>query len=79
MVDFDAQASLSICSGLEPSDYENNIVSVIRDGLDVSECIVPLKDNLDIITSDIALAVQEMVLAIRIMRELVLQRALEKV
>ncbi len=79
MVDFDAQASLSICSGLEPYEYEKNIVSVIRDGLDVNECVVPLKDNLYIITSDIALAAQEMALVVRTMRELVLQKALEKV
>ncbi len=79
MVDFDAQASLSICSGLEPYEYEKNIVSVIRDGLDANECIVPLKDNLYIITSDIALAAQEMALVVRTMRELVLQKALEKV
>ena len=79
MVDFDAQASLSICSGLEPYEYEKNIVSVIRDGLDVNECVVPLKDNLYIITSDIALAAQEMALVVRTMRELVLQKALERV
>lgn len=79
MVDFDAQASLSICSGLEPYEHEKNIVSVIRDGLDVNECVVPLKDNLYIITSDIALAAQEMALVVRTMRELVLQKALEKV
>jgi len=79
MVDFDAQASLSICAGLEPYEYEKNIVSVIRDGLDVNECVVPLKDNLYIITSDIALAAQEMALVVRTMRELVLQKALEKV
>lgn len=79
MVDFDAQASLSICSGLEPYDYEKNIVSVIRDGLDVNECVVHLKDNLDIITSDISLAAQEMALVVRTMRELVLQKALDKI
>jgi len=79
MVDFDAQASLSICSGLEPYEYEKNIVSVIRDSLDVKECVVPLKDNLYIITSDIALAAQEMALVVRTMRELVLQKALEAV
>lgn len=79
MVDFDAQASLTICAGLEPYEHERNIVSVIRDGTDVSECVVPLKDNLYIVTSDIALAAQEMALVVRTMRELVLQKALEKV
>ncbi len=79
MVDFDAQASLTICAGLEPYDYEKNIVSVIRDGLNVNECIVPIKNNLYILTSEIGLAAQEMALVMRTMRELVLQKALNAV
>ena len=79
MVDFDAQASLTICAGLEPYDYERNIVSIIRDGLNVNECIVPIKNNLYILTSDIGLAAQEMALVVRTMRELVLQKALNAV
>ena len=79
MVDFDAQASLTICAGLEPYDYEKNIVSVIRDGLSVNECTVQIKDNLYILTSDIELAAQEMALVVRTMRELVLQKALNAV
>ena len=76
MIDFGAQASLTICAGLEPYEHENNIVSVIRDGLSVDECIVQLKENLYMVTSDIALAAQEMALVVRTMRELVLQKAL---
>lgn len=79
MIDFDAQASLTICAGLEPYDYEKNIVSVISNGLDINECTIPLKDNLYIVTSDIALAAQEMSLVVRTMRELVLQKALDEV
>lgn len=79
MIDFDAQASLTICAGLEPYEYEKNIVSVIRDGIDVSECVVQLKDNLYIVTSDIALAAQEMALVVRTMRELVLQKSLSNI
>lgn len=79
MIDFDAQASLTICSGLEPYEHEKNIVSVIRDGIDVSECVVQLKDNLYIVTSDIALAAQEMALVVRTMRELVLQKSLSNI
>lgn len=79
MIDFDAQASLTICAGLEPYEHENNIVSVIRDGIDVSECVVQLKDNLYIVTSDIALAAQEMALVVRTMRELVLQKSLSNI
>lgn len=79
MIDFDAQASLTICAGLEPYEYKKNIVSVIRDGIDVSECVVQLKDNLYIVTSDIALAAQEMALVVRTMRELVLQKSLSNI
>jgi len=79
MVDFDAQASLTICAGLEPYEHESNIVSVISDGRSVNECTVQLKDNLYIVTSDIGLAAQEMALVVRTMRELVLQKALNNV
>lgn len=79
IIDFDAQASLTICAGLEPYEYEKNIVSVIRDGLNIGECAVPLKDSLYIVTSDITLAAQEMALVVRTMRELVLQKALDSV
>lgn len=79
MIDFDAQASLTICAGLEPYEHKKNIVSVIRDGIDVSECVVKLKDNLYIVTSDIALAAQEMALVVRTMRELVLQKSLSNI
>lgn len=79
MIDFDAQASLTICAGLEPYEYKKNIVSVIRDGSNIGECAVSLKDNLYIVTSDITLAAQEMALVVRIMRELVLQKALDSV
>lgn len=41
MVDFDAQASLTICAGLEPHEHIRNIVSVIRDGVNIGECITP--------------------------------------
>jgi len=79
MVDFDAQASLTICAGLEPYEHESNIVSVISDGRSVYECTVQLKDNMYIVTSDIGLAAQEMALVVRTMRELVLQKALNNV
>lgn len=79
LVDFDAQASLTICAGLEPYDYEKNIISVIQDGAGIRDCVVPLRDNLDIVTSDIGLAAQEMALVVRTMRELVLQKALKGV
>lgn len=79
MVDFDAQASLTICAGLEPYEHESNIVSVISNGRSVNECTVQLKDNLYIVTSDIGLAAQEMALVVRTMRELVLQKALNNV
>lgn len=79
MVDFDAQASLTICANLEPYEQGKNIISVIRDGVSIRECIVSLRDKLDMVTSDIGLAAQEMALVVRTMRELVLQKALDGV
>lgn len=76
MIDFDAQASLTICAGLEPYDYQNNIVSVIKGCNEIEKCIVPIRDNLGLVTSDLELATQEMALTARTMRELVLHKAL---
>lgn len=51
MIDFDAQASLTIAAGLEPRQYPNNIIAVLRDMAPITECVAPVKENLDIITS----------------------------
>lgn len=80
MVDFDSQASLTISTGLEPFDYDKNIVSIMqKSGKSVKECIYELKENLHIITSSIELAQMEMELLSRASREKILDRALEPV
>lgn len=79
-MDLDSQAILTISTGLEPLDIENNIVSILtKNGKEVTECIQELQPNLDIITSIIDLAQLEMEMLLRASREKILDRALEPV
>lgn len=80
MVDLDSQASLTISTGLEPLDIENNVASLLgTHKIHVKDCIQPLNDNLHIITSIIDLAQLEMEMVSRISKEKILDRALEPV
>lgn len=80
MIDLDSQASLTISAGLEPFDYENTIVTILKkERSDIKTAIVPLTLNLDIVTSRLELAQLEMELIGRSMRETILRRALEPV
>lgn len=80
MVDLDPQASLTIYVGLEPYKYDKTIVDVLRNPRqNISECIVQLRENIDIITSRIELAGVENELLGRTLRELSLSKALDKV
>lgn len=80
MVDLDSQASLTISTGLEPLDIENNIVSILeKNGRTVKECIQEIQNNLHIVTSIIDLAQLEMEMLSRASREKILDRALEPV
>lgn len=77
MIDLDPQASLTICAGLEPFDYENTIVTVLKKERNrIEDSIVSLTLNMDIVTSRLELAQQEMELIGRSMRETILRRAL---
>ncbi len=79
LVDLDPQASLTICAGLEPYDYEANIITLLQGTQTPTACIQPIKDNLSIITSSIALASLEVGLVARTMRELILKKALKQI
>lgn len=80
MVDLDPQASLTIYAGLEPYEYEHTIVDVLKNPKQkIHECINPVRENLDIITSRIELASAESELLSRPARELILSRALTSV
>lgn len=77
MIDLDPQASLTIYAGLEPYEHEKTIVDVLRNQRQqISECIVQLRENMDIITSRIELSGTENELLSRTARELILSRAL---
>lgn len=80
MIDLDPQASLTIYAGLEPYEHEKTIVDILKNPRqDIKECIVQIRDTLDIITSRIELAGVENELLGRTARELTLSRALNKV
>lgn len=80
LVDLDSQASLTISVGLEPLEIEKNIVTILdKSSCDIRECIQPLNENLDIITSTIDLASREMEMLARASREKILDRALEPI
>ena len=80
MIDLDSQASLTISAGLEPFDYENTIVTVLKkERSNVEDSIISLSLNLDIVPSRLELAQLEMELIGRSMRETILRRALATV
>lgn len=80
MVDLDPQASLTIYTGLEPYEHNKTIVDVLKNSKqDIRQCIVPVRENMDIIPSRIELAGVEAELLSRTARELILSRAMEKV
>ncbi len=78
-VDADGQSSLTISFGKEPFDFEHSICDILkRDPIGIEECIYNIKDNLDIIPSNLFLASMELELTGRTAREQVLARALKK-
>lgn len=80
LLDLDSQASLTISTGIEPLDVEQNIINVLDKGkCDIRECIQKINDNLHIITSTIDLASLEMEMLSRASREKILDRALEPI
>lgn len=80
LIDLDSQASLTISVGLEPLDYEKNIVTILeKNKYEISECVQKLNENLHIITSTIDLAALEMAMLSRASREKILARALAPV
>ncbi len=77
MVDLDSQASLTISTGLEPLEIDDNVVSVLsKNGKGIKECVQQLTDNLHIVTSIIDLARLEVEMTSRTSRETILKRAL---
>ena len=80
IIDLDPQASLTISAGLEPLEQEQTIVTALKkERNNLKTSILPLMDNLDIVTSRPELAQLEMELIGRAVRETILKRALEPV
>jgi len=61
MIDYDSQASLTIYTGLEPLDFQDNNISVAMENNSIKKCIFPLEkiENLFIVPSIIDLASTE--------------------
>lgn len=80
LIDLDSQASLTICTGLEPLEMKRTIVDVLKkDRVPISECIERISNRLHIVTSIIDLAPMEMELLSRASREKILDRALQPI
>jgi len=80
IIDLDSQASLTISAGLEPFEYDDSIVKVLKkEGIPITQCKQKLQGNLDIVTSRLELAQLEMEMIGRPVRETILKRALEPV
>ncbi len=82
MIDLDPQDSLTILTGLEPYDFEeeNTICGILENPKkDIHRAIVNIKENLDIITSRIELSYVEVQLVSRRKTETYLKRALDQV
>ena len=62
LIDMDPQGSVGVSLGISG---EHTTAHVLRDGADPAHCVVPIRDNLDVITSDERLADVEIALARR--------------
>lgn len=81
MVDLDAQSSLTILSGFHPAKLGDKNMSSIMDkeGADIRNIIVALKDNLHIACAHPDLSVSQIVMVGRTDREHILKRVLKVV
>ena len=79
-IDFDPQASLTICMGKEPVDFEYTVCEIMqRNPIDIEKCICNISTNLDLLPSSLYLAAQELELTSRTARETILAKALRPI
>jgi len=81
IIDFDPQASLTICAGLDPYEIGTTVAESLRkQSRPMGECIVTLRDNLDIAPAREELAdVESYDMATRSRREGILGKAVESI
>jgi chromosome partitioning protein len=80
MVDFDPQASLTICQGIEPvelAEQKKSIYNVLMGSVDINEIIIKL-DNYYLAPSTIDLSAAEVELSSKIGKEYILLKNLKK-
>lgn len=78
MVDFDPQADLTFCTGLDRASFKSSMYEVLRGDVRATDACVPLScsDRLDVLPATFDLFVAEVDLAPQIGREYALARAL---
>jgi chromosome partitioning protein len=80
LVDMDPQSALSGAMGLESNNLSNTIYDVLVDsGLPIEEVIHRVRQNVDVVPSNIDLAAAEVELVSALGREYILKEALEPV
>lgn len=79
LIDLDAQGSLSICSGYREIGADDLTTYDVLKGEPISEAIKPIRENLDVLPTDIRLSGAEIELSSVPGREFLLREALESV
>ncbi len=80
LLDFDPQASLTICQGIEPEDLKESIYNVLISNTPLENVIIKLKEsNVDIVPANIDLSGVEIQLASKIGRENKLKNIINKI
>lgn len=80
MIDFDPQASLTICAGFEPLELKNTIYDVITEKCTAKEAIIKTSnENIDIMPANIELSKAEIEIISQIAREMILRNKIQDI
>lgn len=78
-IDIDPQGSLTIANGIEPESIEKSMYDVLVEGVDITEIIYEVNDNLSIAVSNLDLSVGEISLVNSLARETTLKRTFKNI
>ncbi len=80
MIDIDPQGGLTyMATGKDPDEYETTIANILLGEVPITEAIIPVRDNLDMVPANIFLSGVEAQLINKIQRELRLKNVLKNV
>lgn len=78
-IDIDPQGSLTIANGIEPESIEKSMYDILVEGVDITEIIYEINNNLHLAVSNLDLSVGEISLVNSLARETTLKRALKNI